>query len=311
MWFPSLLLSLNLVLPFVNAKFSSAGTTRQSAPSWINAPSTVLRRDSMNRTSGIASLQITSDKQSYFTVIQAGDAQFRVSIDTASADLWLISSDCTSDACSSLPKYPMKYKSSTFSAVNGNSSTFTVGYADGTVAKGIVACEAIQVAQMHAKNQSFGLIQETNVTLNDQVSGVLGLGFPRLSAFPSTVNATSYLSNLVQDGELTYPIFGVSLTNDDQGTISFGAIDASVVSDIRNVTWNEVVQFPPFGHESNASSYLHWAVILDKISVNNNSIVPIPSYPTALKNKTAALIDVGSSGLYGPYQDVSCLTEPP
>ena len=33
------------------------------------------------------------------------------------------------------------------------------------------------------------------------------------------------------------------------------------------IEFNEVVPFAPFGSESNSSSYLQWAIVLDEISV--------------------------------------------
>ena len=68
--------------------------------------------------------------RTYYTLLSVGNISFRVSIDTASSDLWLFSSDCTSGACKSSPKYPLSYDSHSFVSVNGNSTTFNVSYAD-------------------------------------------------------------------------------------------------------------------------------------------------------------------------------------
>ena len=65
-------------------------------------------------------------------MIQLGQISFRVALDTASSDLWIISSDCTTDACTKVPRYPLAYQSPTFVAVNDNSTSFTAKYADGT-----------------------------------------------------------------------------------------------------------------------------------------------------------------------------------
>ena len=67
------------------------------------------------------------------------------------------------------------------------------------------------------------------------------MGFPRLSTFSSSVNcesasfhlrslelhvdpmiATPFVNSLAQDGVLEYPLFGVSLTRDDGGTLALG-----------------------------------------------------------------------------------------
>lgn len=79
------------------------------------------------------------------------------------------------------------------------------------------------------------------MTFTDQVSGVLGLSFPRLSTIASqTVNgmpvcryyvtvephhgrlATPFFATMAQNGQLDYPLFGLSLTRDDSGSLAFG-----------------------------------------------------------------------------------------
>ncbi|TFL03969.1 aspartic peptidase domain-containing protein [Pterulicium gracile] len=236
--------------------------------------------------------------RSYYTVIRAGDAQFRVSLDTASSDLWLISSNCTSDACSNIPKYPLSYGSPSFAAVNDNSTQFSLRYADGTVASGIVGRERVSIAGIDVASQTIGLANDTTISFPDDISGVLGLGFSRLATAESGSNATSFFTNLIHSNNLSYPIFGIGLAS---------AYDASIVSNISEVAWSRVVQFPPFIGETNVtrSSYLHWAVVLDAISIGNHRIKPLPTYPFALENRTAALIDVGFPGMYGPYADVA------
>lgn len=87
-----------------------------------------------------------------------------------------------------------------------------------------------------------GVVTNSNVTLIDEVSGVLGLGFPRLSeidaatpngawyvrgvcphAYPfAAVAATPFLATLSQQGILDYPIFGLLLTLNSTGSLALG-----------------------------------------------------------------------------------------
>ena len=76
--------------------------------------------------------RLTHIYSSYFTVIQAGNISFRVALDTASSDLWLLSSDCSSGECPSVPKFPLSYHSPSFGVVNNNETLFNISFADGS-----------------------------------------------------------------------------------------------------------------------------------------------------------------------------------
>ena len=151
-----------------------------------------------------------------------------------------------------------------------------------------------------------GAVTSSNVSLTDSVSGVLGLGFPRLSVIQQSVNgqfcpvierlccmlslaaAAPFFANLAQRGLVEYPLFGLSLTRNSSGSLTLGAsaiplvgcvgfscalatgaVDGSVVTNISLIHWNPVVPFAPsLGSASNTSSYLQWTVPLGNISVS-------------------------------------------
>ncbi|KAG7451143.1 acid protease [Guyanagaster necrorhizus] len=241
-------------------------------------------------------MNLAQQNRAYFALLNVGATTFRVALDTASADLWLVSTQCTTDVCKAVPRYPLQYESGTFVSVNNNSTTFSVSYSDGTGAEGFVAKETVQLANLTVSNQVFGLMTSSNVTLSDDISGIFGLGFPRLSSVSSTVtNSTPFFVQLAQQGVLNYPVFGLS------------AIDSSVVTNVTDVGWHKVVEFAPIGTTSNVSSYLQWAIPLDSFAVNGSSLVPSPTYPNITNNASLAMFDVGNNGIYGPYPDVSRL----
>ncbi|RDX57277.1 acid protease [Lentinus brumalis] len=256
--------------------------------------------------STIVPVVLASDKQTYYALSTVGNVSLQLALDTASADVWVVSSQCTSSACN-LPKYPLSFQSSTFVPVNNNQTSFSISFADTTGAQGFVARESVSIGNLTVPQQALGLATSSNVTFADEVSGVLGLGFPRLSTISNTVaNATSFFANLSESGGLDYPLFGLSLTRDSSGTLTFGAIDGSVVANRSLIEWNEVVPFAPFlGSSDNSSTYLQWAIVLDGISVNGTAITPEPTYPVQTMNTSIALIDVGTAGIFGPYQDVA------
>ncbi|KIP08207.1 hypothetical protein PHLGIDRAFT_69749 [Phlebiopsis gigantea 11061_1 CR5-6] len=244
--------------------------------------------------------------RSYFAVIQLGNISFRTALDTGSSDAWLISSACTTSACS-VPKYQLAYKSPSFVTVNNNQTAFNVSFADGTFANGFVALETFQVKNLTVPNQGFGVVSHSNLSFTDDISGLLGLGFPRLSTiFNSVPSLTPFFATMAQRGQLEYPLFGLNLgmNTSDTGSLTFGAVDGSVVSNISSIVWNEVMPFAPFGSESNASSYLQWTIPMGNLTVNGTSLTPIPTYSNISRN-SLALFDVGTSGIFGPFQDVS------
>lgn len=256
---------------------------------------------------GITAVTLSDNQQSYYAIIKTGNISLRVVLDTASSDLWVVSSSCQNATCTKVPRYPLSYDSPTFTVVNDNTTTFIAQYADTTFASGFIARETIQVSDLTLADQVFALITSSNVTLTDQASGIMGLGFPRLSSIPSSVpNSLPFFANLAQEGLLEYPIFALSLTN-YTGSLTLGAIDSSVVTNISQVGWNEVAQFPPLLAENNVSSYLEWAIPITGFSVNGTQFTPLPTYANSSQNHSLALFDIGSSGIYGPFQDVSRL----
>ncbi|KZS88127.1 acid protease [Sistotremastrum niveocremeum HHB9708] len=245
---------------------------------------------------------------SYFVTLSAGGINFQVALDTASSDLWILSSDCESSACSPLPKYPLSFSSPTFVPIDQNNTVFNISFADATFASGFVARESVDLGNITVPEQALAFINSTNVALTDRISGVLGLGFPRLSVIgSSTPAAPPFISTMVETGLLAYPMFGLSLTYQNNGSLSLGAIDSSVVSNLSAIEWHPVVPFAPFSNTTvaNSSIYLQWALELSDIFVNGTEVKPSPTYANITGPNSIALLDVGADGIFGPYQDVS------
>lgn len=304
-----LFLVLNFALQFKEAL--AASTSNLPATFLQDGPASALVGQASNLTAlnafGISPVSIATDG-TYYVVLQAGQISFRAALDTGSADFWLTSTECTNSTCMSVPRYPLTYASPTFVSINNNQTTFTIDYADGTGASGFIARETVEVANVTVANQAFGVVTDSNITLVNEVSGILGLGFSRLSEISaSAVNATPFFSTLAQQGILDYPIFGLSLTRNATGTFALGAIDVSVVQNISQIVWNDVVPFSPIGTQTNTSGYFYWAIRMSGFAVNDTQYVPQPTYPGPSDNSSIALLDIGTPGLYGPYQDVTRL----
>ena len=81
-----------------------------------------------------------------------------------------------------------------------------------------------------------------------------------------------------------------------------------MVTNVSQIGWNKVAEFPPFLAESNVSSYLQWAIPLTKFSVstsqyiytgllnvikvNGTEFTPLPTYTNSSHNQSLALFDV-------------------
>ncbi|KAE9407806.1 acid protease [Gymnopus androsaceus JB14] len=274
----------------------------------FNAESRISSREAANISEAFITPVTLASDGTYYILIELGDIYFRVALDSGSADLWTISSSCSTSTCETVPRYPLTYESATFLAVNSNTTAFSAAYADGTTATGFVAKETLHINNLTVPEQAFALITDTNVSMVDDISGILGLGFPRISSInASLTNSTPFFPGLAEQGLLQYPLFGLSLHRNDTGSLSFGAIDSSVVTNLSNIEWNPVVEFSPFGNESNSSSYYQWVIPLPSIAVNGTSIELSPSYPAVTANTSLAIFDIGTTGIYGPWADVSNL----
>ncbi|KAF8604261.1 acid protease [Ceratobasidium sp. AG-I] len=248
--------------------------------------------------------------QSYNALTYIGPYAFLLSLDTASSDTWVVSSDCQTSACRDLPSYPAELPSASFQSVADNTTAFHIGFADGTTANGFVAQERVTVGGFVLDGQTFGLVNDTNATLasgDQQASGVLGLGFPRLSQIGRAVGgAVPPIARLAQQGALSYPLFGLSLHKNDTGTLSLGAIDADVVSNLTSIAWHNVAPFPTLPSD-NSSIYLQWAIHMSSVFINGTRVSINSTYPEVVGTQPLALLDLGTSGMFGPATDVARL----
>ncbi|GJJ08689.1 hypothetical protein Clacol_002908 [Clathrus columnatus] len=251
---------------------------------------------------------------------------------SVSADLWIISDQCQTAQCKGNPSYPLlTYTSPSFHSVNDNQTIFNISFADSTGvsifdcivrlvllkdiyypkgASGFVAKETVQVDSLAMPNQTLGLVNSTNVNLGPSVSGVFGLGFSRLSQISSLVpEASPFVPALVERGVLDYPLVGLSLTYDTSGTLSFGAIDKSVVPNVSLISWHAVEPFSPLPGQNASTTplYLDWVIPLDGIVVNGTNLPLHSSFPTITGKNPLGLLDVGFTGISGPYEDVAAI----
>ncbi|KAI6022325.1 hypothetical protein BKA83DRAFT_4022010, partial [Pisolithus microcarpus] len=92
------------------------------------------------------------------------------------------------------------------------------------------------------------------------------------------------------------------------------ATDVSVVQNVSNIVWNEVVPFSLICTQFNTLGYFYWAIRMMGFSVNGTNLTPMPMYPTSTDDSSITgricllLLCHGTAGIYGPYQDVGTIT---
>ncbi|WVN90906.1 uncharacterized protein L203_106151 [Cryptococcus depauperatus CBS 7841] len=203
-----------------------------------------LKQTAVKRSTGNGTLLPLGATQNTFIVpvsIGLPPVTYPLQLDLGSSDILLASTLCglkcpESGGSSVNPYYDVSKQSASFQQVNSNQTYWNTSYMDHTMASGFLAKETITLGSCVLQDQVFGLINATNLTLSDEkMSGILGLGFPRLSTLSrallskpqgasetlgrniaaSSTGNTSYLptlmENLVRQPHIPYPAFALAL----------------------------------------------------------------------------------------------------
>ncbi|KAL4063845.1 aspartic peptidase domain-containing protein [Scleroderma citrinum] len=132
----------------------------------------------------------------YNVLIQIGNTQLPVVLDTGSSDLWVLSTSCQG-ACSkgNVPLYP----SATFNYANID---VTLSYGDsttGTHAAGPIGSDVVSLAGLAGEGQYFAAINNTNTAVVETgSSGIFGLGFPVNSLLWNEMDISQTQSTLIK-----------------------------------------------------------------------------------------------------------------
>jgi cathepsin D len=146
---------------------------------------------------------------------------YDVILDSGSADLWLVDSQC-SEGCNGL----QAYASSSSSTFTNDSKPFSVTYGSGQ-ASGILGQDVVQLAGFEVQNQVFGMFspspllqtiqwpllsglcdQVSDGLLTAPVSGLMGVGWQALSSS----GAKPFWQALYEDNVLDEPLMAFYLT---------------------------------------------------------------------------------------------------
>ncbi|XP_067110284.1 nothepsin [Osmerus mordax] len=223
----------------------------------------------------------------FYGVVSLGtpEQNFTVVFDTGSADLWVPSSYCVSEACGVHNKFKA-FESSTF---NHDGRTFGIHYGTGHLL-GIMAKETLKISNMTVVNQEFGesVFEPGFMFVMAKFDGVLGLGYPSLaSELGNPVFDTIMAQKLVEMPVFSFYLSRSKSTTEPEGELLLGGIDEALF--IGQIQWVPVT----------VKGY--WQVQIDNIKVQGTT--------THCAQGCQAIIDTGTSLITGPSHEILSLQQ--
>lgn len=239
---------------------------------WLPEPNLQEKRD-------MGSIPLApADQQLWYGSISVGTPakKFLVDFDTGSSDLFLPGPRCE-ETCSGHAAYD---PSESYSASNTR-RTFFLKFGDGSTATVEGYTDVVSIAGLSAKGQVVGVASEysTGFSISKFTpDGLLGLGFQSVSKY----NATPFFINLISQGIVSNPVFGVRLANEGSELFLGGTNGELYQGDFT---------YTPVTKEG------YWQVILDGIMLDGREVVSV----------TQAIIDTGSTLILGPAEVVEAI----
>ncbi|XP_071569198.1 lysosomal aspartic protease-like [Temnothorax nylanderi] len=228
---------------------------------------------------------INYDNIQYYGNIEIGTPpqRFKVLFNTGSSDLWVPSKNCnvSQPACLKHNKYD-NTKSTTYISQN---ESFVIDYDDGGVT-GFLSTDDVIVGGLKVTRQIVGEAFSFTSSFWDNApcDGVLGMGYPDLSAF----DYPSVFQNMIDQHVVSQPIFSFYLnrnvTDVIGGELILGGTDSSHYEG--EFTYVDVTRKE------------YWQFKMDKIQINNY---------TSCSKGCQAIVDTGASMIGGLPRAIAAL----
>lgn len=205
-----------------------------------------------------------------------------VIFDTGSSNLWVTSSLCESYVCLRHRRYDHD-SSSTYKEVGYEIEvTFGTGQINGFISR-----DTFTLGSMKVRGQNFGEITSElgAVFYNTNFSGIMGLGFPSLSAY----DFTPVFDNIMAQGLLSASMFSFYLSKSpesDDSALFFGPPNNRFFRG--NLSWMPVARL------------LYWEVRLMDVEVNGERMHFCDNHYDGCK----VVFDTGTSLITGPRDDI-------
>ncbi|KAI0053836.1 acid protease [Auriscalpium vulgare] len=229
----------------------------------------------------------------YLALISIGGQEMEVIFDTGSADLWVVSSNCTQTDCAGVAKY------SSTPTLSLSDTPFKLGYLIGSVS-GLVGFETIAVGSYQITPQVFAVANDTQgldlSAAGD--SGIMGFAFPGAASIPSTSGKT-IVENLFSYFDDAHRFFAFQLGGDlTNSSFTLGELDPAFANSTNDLTYTPVYT----GHNVDLD---YWKLPLHAINLNSSTsfsgLAPsrVVGSPTPI-----AVLDTGTTFILGPSSDV-------
>ncbi|KAH8829525.1 aspartic peptidase domain-containing protein [Flagelloscypha sp. PMI_526] len=245
----------------------------------------------------LSDTSVLSHSDTAYTVpIKFGAQELSVMLDTGSSDLWVLSTNCSSTDCLSLPKYSPSLSSSYVTLNEAFSLSYLLGSVTGSVGEDTLTLGPYQILQ-----QAFALANATNGLglASSGMSGILGLAFPLAASITS---GQTVLQNIFSALPESNRFFAVKLSkhnapqNASTSSFTIGSLDHDIANDtsqFHNIPVSRV----------GGDNYNYWKVPLNSVTVNSTSI-PLPTSLVAGSETPLAVLDTGTTLILGPHSAV-------
>jgi len=265
------------LLGLADSTNSSTNSTRSTAGVTIaNQPTT-------NNSLG---LSIIAQDVGYFATVQIGTPpqDFRILMDSGSADLWVGSTNCSSNGGGCGPHVFLGTDSS--SSFVDTQKQWQIQYGTGAVAGSIVS-DDVNVAGLALVNHTFGVAEQETVDFSDSsvpFDGLMGLAQSTLSEQKALTPVEALAtSGLITDAITSYKLSRLQ-DNTNDGEITFGELDVSKFDATTLVTLD------------NVSQKGFWEASLSAVTVDGTD--------SGLQNRTA-ILDTGTTVIVAPAADAA------
>ncbi|XP_043964446.1 nothepsin [Gambusia affinis] len=218
----------------------------------------------------------------YYGEISVGTPpqNFSVIFDTGSADLWVPSSYCVSQACA-LHRRFKAFESKTF---HHDGRIFGIHYGSGHLL-GVMGRDTVKIGEMTILNQQFGesVYEPDSAFVSAKFDGVLGLAYQSLAE----IQGNPVFDNMLAQNIVDQPVFSFYLsrrtrTSTPEGELLLGGIDEAMYN--RPINWLPVT----------AKGY--WQIKMESVTVQGvSSFCPRGCH---------AIVDTGTSLIGGPTTEI-------